>query len=194
MKNIISQYTTAMDELHILTDISYNTVDGEQVEDRISNIVDDVLTFLIFAYTLGIDHASAMLDYALTADLGKMEESIFLRIDGETFEDRVEAHVRDKHLPSLKNLVESEFHRVYNNALHDGAEEFRRREGVTVLKNWVTVRDDKVRATHDYLEGTTVAFTEDFYTFDGDHAPYPGRFARVENNANCRCIVRLSRT
>ena len=34
--------------------------------------------------------------------------------------------------------------------------------------------DDKVRETHRYLEGASVSLDEEFWTFDGDHAAYPG--------------------
>jgi hypothetical protein len=51
--------------------------------------------------------------------------------------------------------------------------------------------DEKVRDTHKYLEGMTVALDEEFYTYDGDHAPAPHGFTKVENNANCRCVVTL---
>lgn len=32
---------------------------------------------------------------------------------------------------------------------------------------------------------------EEFWTFDGDHAAYPGGFTKAENNVNCRCTVEL---
>ena len=60
-----------------------------------------------------------------------------------------------------------------------------------ITKHWVTMRDDKVRDTHDYLEGTEVPFNEDFYTYNGDHAPFPGMFGVPEEDVNCRCIVEL---
>ena len=63
--------------------------------------------------------------------------------------------------------------------------------GYGVTKNWYTVMDDKVRETHRYLEGASVSLDEEFWTFDGDHAAYPGGFTKAENNVNCRCTVEL---
>jgi hypothetical protein len=59
-------------------------------------------------------------------------------------------------------------------------------------KTWVTMMDDRVRDTHDYLEGETVGIGEDFYTYDGDHASAPGLFELAENNVNCRCELLFS--
>lgn len=188
MEKVISQYTTALDELNVLTQTSYETAGGENV----AQIADDILSFLIYAYTLGIDHASLMLDYALAVDVGDMEDAIYLLIEGKTFEDRVADHVHAGDLNGLKTLVESEFHRVYNAAVRDGGRNYVDNGNFGVMKDWITVRDDKVRETHRYLEGQSVALEEDFYTFDGDHGAFPGMFGKAENNVNCRCIVRLS--
>ena len=76
--------------------------------------------------------------------------------------------------------------------VYDGGRDYIDNGGFGVSKNWITVRDDKVRETHSYLEGQSVPLEEEFFTFDGDHAAYPGGFTKAENNVNCRCIVRLT--
>lgn len=191
MEQVISSYVAALDELNPLTATSYYTADGDETE-RAKKVADDLFSFLVNAYTLGILNASSMLDTELTVNLDEMEEAIFAVIDGKTFEDRVLDHVRNESPGRLVTLAESEFHRVYNQAVENGGQEFARRGNPNVTKTWYTVRDEKVRETHDYLEGVSVRIGEDFYTFDGDHAAYPGGFLKVENNANCRCIVLLS--
>ena len=60
-----------------------------------------------------------------------------------------------------------------------------------VTKTWGTMLDESVRETHSYLESVSVPLEEEFFTFDGDHAPYPGLFQKAENNVNCRCFVIL---
>jgi hypothetical protein len=52
--------------------------------------------------------------------------------------------------------------------------------------------DEKVRDTHQYLEGMTVGIEEDFWTYDNDHASAPGLFEFAENNVNCRCELLFS--
>lgn len=109
----------------------------------------------------------------------------------KTFEDRVADHVLTGDLQGLQTLAESEFHRVYNAAVLDGGHQYQSSVGYGVTKNWYTVMDDKVRETHRYLEGASVSLDEEFWTFDGDHAAYPGGFTKAENNVNCRCTVEL---
>lgn len=191
MDKIISSFSTALDELNVLTAASYRTAGGETVA-RVDNIADDVLSFLINAYTLGTKNASVMLGYDLTADVQSMLEAIYLVIDGKTFADRIADHVIVNDLTGLQSLVESEYHRVYNTAVQDGATDYVNNGGFGVTKTWQTVLDEKVRDTHRYLESQSVPLEENFYTWDGDYALYPGGFSKAENNCGCRCIVTLA--
>ena len=191
MDEVVSSYLTAFDELNVLTSTSYQMAGGDY-SARVNQIVDDVLSFLINAYALGIRNAGIMLDHELSVNVDKMQDAIFMVIEGKTFADRVADHVGGNDLGGLKNLVESEYHRVYNAAVYDGGRDYIDNGGCGVSKNWITVRDDKVRETHSYLEGQSVPLEEEFFTFDGDHAAYPGGFTKAENNVNCRCIVRLT--
>lgn len=191
MDEVVSSYLLAIDELNVLTATSYQMAEGDAA-GRLNQITDDILSFLINAYTLGIRNAGIMLDSDLSVNVDKMEDAIFLVIEGKTFADRVADHVGGNDLGGLQNLVESEFHRVYNAAVQDGGKEYVDNGTFGVTKTWYTVMDARVRDTHRYLEGRSVPLEEEFFTFDGDHAPYPGRFIKVENNANCRCIVLLT--
>ncbi len=191
MDEVTSSYVTALDELNLLTSTSYYQAVGKDLASRVNQIVDDVLSFLISAYTKGIEGAAIMLGHELEVNTDSMYDAIFLVIDGKTYADRVADHVLQNDLGGLKNLVESEYHRVYNAAVYDGGMDYVNNGSFGVTKTWVTVKDNAVRETHRYLEGMSVPLEEEFFTYDGDHAPYPGRFQNVENNANCRCIVRL---
>lgn len=185
MKNIISSYVTALDELNLLVSASYHTA------DHAAQVADDLLSGLIHAYTLGVQNASAMLGTNLPVNLDEMEEAIYVLIDGKTFADRVATHMQENSLGRLQTLAQSEFHRVYNRAVDDSAKTYIRQGNAGITKTWCTAGDEKVRDTHDYLEGMTINASQDFYTYDGDYAAYPGGFSKPENNINCRCIVIL---
>lgn len=88
---------------------------------------------------------------------------------------------------AITRIAETETHRIANTAALDTA-----KYAGAKSKTWVTMLDDKVRDTHDYLEGETVNIDEDFYTYDGDHASAPGLFELAENNVNCRCELLFS--
>ena len=191
MDEVVSSYLTAFDELNVLTSTSYQMAGGDY-SARVNQIVDDVLSFLINAYALGIRNAGIMLDHELSVNVDKMQDAIFLVIEGKTFADRVEDHVVANDLEGLKNLVESEHHRVYNTAVYDGGKDYSDNIKSDITKTWITVGDDKVRETHSYLEGQSVPLEEEFFTFDGDHAAYPGGFTEASNNVNCRCFITLN--
>ena len=192
MDEAMNRYQLAMDELNLLTATSYYMTDRENVTSRIAQVIDDVLSFLIKAYRLGIKNASIMLDYELTVDITDMEEVIYCRIAGKDFRDRVIDYIVNNDLAGLQTLVESEFHRVYNAAILDGAKQYTNVGNFGAVKTWKTVGDEKVRDTHAYLEDRTVDVEDLFYTFDGDCASYPGGFRKAENNCGCRCAIVLS--
>ncbi len=90
-------------------------------------------------------------------------------------------------MDDLIRKAETETHRDANTAALETA-----KKAGAKNKTWVTMLDDKVRETHAYLEGMTVPIGDDFYTYDGDHAPAPGLFDLAENNVNCRCELVFS--
>lgn len=189
MKEILNSYILAFDEINALMTISYNTASVEDISARISQIADDLLSLLIKAYKQGIEAISEMLIYELSVDINKMHEAIYTIINGKDFEDRVIDHILADDIAGLLLLADSEYHRVYCTAVDDGAKEYVRAYNRKVEKTWHTLLDDKVRETHFYLEGNTVALGDEFYTYDNDHAQFPGGFTKAENNVNCRCYL-----
>lgn len=58
-----------------------------------------------------------------------------------------------------------------------------------VEKVWATMEDERVRTTHEFLDGVGVPLDTLFFTIDNDSARYPGDFTKAENNTNCRCVI-----
>jgi hypothetical protein len=136
----------------------------------------------------------------------QMFESANRPTKGETFRERIEHHLdeyeaspkdeaaTEKLVNQLAVVAETETHRTINEGGYEAAERYAKdHPGVTIYKTWETMMDDRVRDTHDYLEGSTVPMDARFYTFDGDSARYPGDFMLPENNINCRCVVEVIR-
>ena len=184
MEKILKNYLTAFDELNMLTAVSF-----QKNNNNPEKIKDDFLEYLILAYEYGVSAVSEMLKFSIKADVQKMQDAIYQEIAGEIFSDRVEKHIQNQDLSGLQTLAESEFHRVFNRAMQDGAENIASEKGRHITKTWVTAGDDKVRDTHRYLDGMKVSCDEEFYTYDGDSAAVPGAFENAENNVNCRCIL-----
>lgn len=188
---------TAMefDEIHSLVEESIRKAGERMPADRQDlnrtpedDIVDDLLSLLILAYTRGNRDANEMLSADIAVNTDRMMDAIYHRIDDKTFEDRARTHIRNEDPGMLIDLVESEYHRVYSAGGFETATDY---DG-TVTKTWVTMLDNRVRPTHDYLEGMTAPLGGRFFTFDGDSARYPGDFDFAENNVNCRCVLMYS--
>ena len=94
-------------------------------------------------------------------------------------------------LYDIRRIAETDATRIYNQGAVD-AVVANGLQGST-SKRWRTMMDDRVRDTHDYLEGMVVPFSERFYTYDGDSAEFPGGFNLPENNIGCRCVVEVIR-
>ena len=92
----------------------------------------------------------------------------------------------------IVRIVSTETTRVFNGGGEDAGEEAERLTGRNAEKTWFTMEDERVRMTHQFLNGTTIPLREKFWTIDGDSAPYPGMFALPQNNVNCRCYVEIT--
>lgn len=191
------EYIAEFDELHLLASGLLN-MDAEEA-------VTTVESLLIHAYLMGRRHACDDLEFdegdmayfdslmAERANAQRMEETIYHRFGGKDFADRIREYWLVGDLAALRRVIETEYHRDYNAGTFDLGRDYSARTGTSLYKQWHTKEDDRVRETHDPLDWTTVPFGEDFWTFDDDHAPYPGFFTKVDNNANCRCWVTLTR-
>ena len=60
MEKVVSSYLTALDELNVLTTTSYRMANGD-LATRLSQITEDILSFLINGYALGVQAAASML-------------------------------------------------------------------------------------------------------------------------------------
>ena len=151
--------------------------------DELTVIEDEVTDALIEAYVQGHKDAIRQLDLeAFDIDLLDLDRALALEIAGKTYLDRI----RDG--SDIEVLTDTESHRMYNTGMMNAA------KGVPgVMKTWHTMEDDRVRDQHYFLEGVTIPYDEYFHAFDGDYGLFPGNFTTAENNANCRCVLTLSR-
>ena len=189
------------DELNTFTDMvtEYKTAPLTQSEkERLRDDIEEYIEFLLIeAYTYG--NVQAMQDLGLLdldpADLidrDTMYETINERIADKTYKQRIREYLdaEDSTIEDFVRVAETDSTRVYNAGVVDGG----KASGVPgVQKQWLTMEDEKVRSTHEYLQSMTVPLDADFYSWDGDHARAPGLFSLPENNINCRCSLRLIR-
>lgn len=157
-------------------------------------IEDDLEELLIMAYVMGSDYANRVLETEVDRDVSKMSAVINQPIEGKTWKDRIREHIAEGDFGMIETVIRTETDRVYNEAVEETAEDIVEETDVKdVYKTWVTMHDDRVRTTHDYIEGLTIPLNKRFYTLDGDSALRPMGFADAHNNVNCRCKLKLSR-
>ena len=182
----VDNLITALQEINVLV--------GEWYETDLPKIGDFIEDLLITAYLAGREAAEDYLEYTLEteADIDQLDKALNLKIEGETYRDRINKYIEEGGTAyDFERIAETEFHRMYNTGLIDGGNEIGYQNGRAINKTWVTAGDDKVRDTHEYLEGMIVPLNNPFFTFDGDSALAPGGFSKAENNCNCRCTVTL---
>lgn len=167
-------------------------------KERLRDDIEDYIEFLLIeAYTYGSVQAMDDLglldkDPAELIDRDKMWQEIDRKIAGKTYKERIIEYLDADNSTEFdfERVAETDATRVYNTGVVDAGVN----SGVRgVRKQWVTMDDDKVRSTHEPLNGLIVPLEADFYAWDGDHARAPGLFSDPANNVNCRCTLNLIR-
>lgn len=172
-----------------------DSLEPSEVMEQKRKICDDLWDLLEYLYMLGFEKAREELgviaddvESVLPTDYkDAMDESIYKKFDGLSFADRTLSYAELGDKESIVRVAETDGHRVYNDGGFQGA------KGFAKTKTYETMQDLKVRDTHDYLQGITVGIDEEFFTYDGDSARYPGDFKTPQNNINCRCWVVYNR-
>ena len=162
--------------------------DGNFVKSDLYDVIDMMLDLFLLAYAQGNSVTNANLSSDWTPNVDDVMKTVDEKVAGKTWRERVEDYFANGgSVDDLVRIAETETHRDANTAALDTA-----KKAGAKNKTWLTMMDDKVRESHDYLLGQTVEIDEDFYTYDGDHASAPGLFELAENNVNCRCELIFS--
>lgn len=147
--------------------------------NKLSELMTDWLTL---AYADGKADVEDQLHGETDISIERVMNVIYANVGGKTAYERIEDDLDN--IEDLYLLFGNERQRVYNTAANDTAGNLEAK-----FKTWHTMLDDRVRETHDYLEGMTKPMNEPFYTYTGDSAMYPQDFGDAANNINCRCYL-----
>ena len=162
--------------------------DGNFVKSDLYDVIDMMLDLFLLAYAQGNSVTNANLSSDWTPNVDDVMKIVDEKVAGKTWRERVKDYFANGgSVDDLVRIAETEMHRDANTAALDTA-----KKAGAKSKTWLTMMDDKVRESHEYLLGQTVGIDEDFYTYDGDHASAPGLFSLAENNVNCRCELIFS--
>ena len=181
------------DELNKLKEKIRERVGGKELpttnnKEIKEDVLDMLLDFFLLSYAMGNTVTNDNLGGHWVPTAEQALETVNKVVDDRTWIQRVEDYFANGgSVDDLERIAETEMHRDANESALATA----KRAGAK-HKTWVTMMDDRVRETHDYLEGTTVGIDDEFYTYDGDYAYAPGMFTLAENNVNCRCELLFS--
>lgn len=177
------------DELNAFTvSIRERYADGILVKEDEEDIIDEMLDLFLLSYAQGTEVTNENLGYDFSPTAGDVSKTVNKRVAGKTWRERVKKYFSNGGtVDDIVRIAETEVHRDANTAALETA-----KKAGAKNKTWITMMDEKVRDTHQYLEGMTVGIDEDFWTYDNDHASAPGMFEFAENNVNCRCELLFS--
>lgn len=170
-----------VEEISVDSVEEYEELEPEERKRRKDKFWDCLLDFLIDGFAAGL--------LFIGEDKDLPEFYRFLDItykDGETVSDIYEKDITDKE--KFRSMLGDESNRCWNTGFIEAG---KGTDGL--MKTWDTMEDGKVRMSHDYLQGMTIPFEDEFVTIGGDSAQAPGMFSEAQNNCGCRCWLTYSR-
>lgn len=95
-------------------------------------------------------------------------------------------------LVKAQRIVRTEAHRVMEQGKRESLTNAAR-QGVGLIKTWLSSRDERVRDSHQDMDGRSVPFDKNFRNpSTGGSGPNPGEMGTAADDINCRCIVSYS--
>lgn len=142
-----------------------NPVSGLTLNRRLQVRRDDIITRIQQTVTQGLVRGESYRDMAA-------------RLKDELEADVVKAY----------RIVRTEGHRVQEAGKKESLDNAAK-QGVVMNKTWRSSKDERVRASHQKMDGQTVPYDQDFENPDtGGKGPHPGAMGTAEDDINCRCI------
>lgn len=184
-----------IDEINALEErlkVHFNDEGKIKSKEDAEDIIDELLDLFLLSYSRGVNATNGELNTSARPERDIVDAAVYAPTAGETWRDRVMGYYETGgSMFDITRIAETDATRIYNQGAVDAVVANGLQDATS--KRWRTMQDDRVRDTHDYLEGMVVPFGSRFYTYDGDSADYPGGFSLPENNVNCRCVVEVIR-
>ena len=179
------------DELNKVEDglsIHFNAEGKIASRQDAEDIIDELLDLFLLSTANGMEAVNYDMGSSVVIPVDVAMGIVDTEIDGKTWRDRVmDYYENGGNEYDIRRIIETEAHRDANAAAYETA----MRAGATV-KRWNTMGDDRVRDTHEYLDGVTAPMDGSFYSFRGGSTLYPGQWGIAEEDVNCRCWLSYS--
>lgn len=149
------------------------------------SLLDMLEDLFLLAYANGVELTNYSLGSDIPATAQEAQEIVEEKIQGKNWRDRMQEHYENGGtIADVERIAETETHRDSN----AGAYAVAKKAGAT-QKVWHTMLDDRVRDSHQYLEGVVAPIDGEFYSFAGNHTQYPGQWGIAEEDVGCRCYL-----
>ena len=149
-----------MDELNRVDSEIRERFGNEKLEKRDEeDIIDMSLDLFLLAYATGRSVTNENLLSNYNPSLDEIMKVVDAEVAGKTWRQRVEEYFSSGGTgEDLARIADTEMHRIANTAAFDTA-----KKAGAKNKTWVTMADERVRDSHQYLESMTVGIDDDFY-------------------------------
>lgn len=147
------------------------------------DILDELLDLFLLSYANGVESVNDVAPRQFAPTMDDVEATVYERIEGETWVDRVWGHYDNGGtLGDIMNVARTEAHRDANEAAYNAAE----RTGAK-SSTWHCMMLPDSRDTHIYLDGVSVPIGGYFYSYKGGQTRYPGQWGIAEEDCGCVC-------
>ena len=177
-----------IDEINALEDrlkVHFDDDGNGRIKSRedAEDIIDELLDLFLLSYAMGVDSVNGTMGTAIEQPLEAIENTVYERIDGKTWVDRVwEYYDNGGTVYDIARIAATESHRDANEAAYDTA----RQAGAT-QKTWHCMMLPTSRDEHIWLDGVTAPIDGYFYSSIGERTQYPGQWGIPEQDINCLC-------
>ena len=179
------------DEIHSLETRAEEALKQARTKDfraRVELFIDEVEELLEMDYMLGTQDASVQIGVEISPDYEQIKAAVNKKIDGKDYRDRIAEYFESGTPYDIARVISTDAHRVYNEAMFEGA----KAAGATT-KTWNCMMLPTSRDTHQYLDGTTVPIDAEFYNYRGESTMYPGQWGIADQDINCLCWLTYSK-
>lgn len=178
-----------LDELNVIKGKYERSGSDTPITDfDLVDIIDDLLDIFLLAIANGVVSINSQFGTDYQPDAEQIEETIYRKIDGATWKDRVETWYENGGTAAdIVRIAETESHRIGNEAAYNAAKAVGAKN-----KTWICQMLPTSRDSHVYLNGTTVGIGDYFYSYRGGKTLYPGQFGEAFEDVNCLCELEYS--
>ena len=92
--------------------------------------------------------------------------------------------VMGKDVPNAIGIARTESYRVFSTAKKHRLD---RVQGIDMIKEWLTAKDEDVRSNHKPMHGVKVPYHQNFVLPNGNEGFAPGMIGDPKDDINCRC-------